>query len=449
MEQWFIDFALDPEKEIGELPELTQERLERQFGVGDVATQLRTAADVLLKLEDSDYQTTLAMYVCGYPPADISKLGFVRLSTALKEFDALLPLPAKQRRQRKLASRTLVSIVSDDMPDDFDDPIEKTHEDDDIEEMIPGVHLSEDMTGDYLRKLGRRPLLKAEDEVEYAIAMEVGALAEERLETIGETLSSVEKRELLYLKQQGERAFSIMVESNMRLVASIARRYTTSSMSYVDLMQEGNIGLIRAVHKFDYTKGFKFSTYGSWWIKQSVRRAIADQDRMIRLPVHTLESIEKIRKTRSTLEVELGRLPTNEELAHETALPLEKIEQAAIIRRDHISLNLKIGEDAETEFGDLKADDRFEQPDQAVFVTVQQEERRALVDAMLARLSPRHAAIVCMRWGIDDPSGEMATLDEVGEQFGITRERVRQIELKAMAEMKSSPSLNKRVVDLL
>jgi|GEM_PF-2463558 len=442
MERWFFDFALNPEVEMGELPDLTRQRLERQFGYAVSASQLRSVIEVIMQLDETDRQATLVMYICGYPIEMIAKLATVRLPGVLKQFDTLLPPPDKRRRSAVLANRAIEKSLVLGVDD-----IEAEEDPDDTPQQIPGVHLSVDTTGDVLKQMGRRPLLSAQEEVEYAIAMEVGALAAEKLIDAADTLSAVEKRELEYLKRQGERSFTIMVESNLRLVASIARKYRTTSMTYLDVMQEGNIGLVRAVHKFDYKKGFKFSTYGTWWIKQSIQRAIADKDRAMRLPVHVHQFVNQVWKTETTIESQTGIVPTSEELADHLNTTVEKIEQAKLLIRDATSLNIKIG-DGDAEFGDLFVDTHFERPDEAAERTLHLDAQRALIDKLFSKLSDREAVILRLRWGLDTIDGRIMTLDEIGERLSVTRERVRQIELKAMTRIRARPDLAALMSDI-
>ena len=286
----------------------------------------------------------------------------------------------------------------------------------------------------YLHEIGRRNLLTADDEKRLAKALEVGVQAQQRLQAaqLGEEpLSAIEKRVLRGLVRQGEDARTELIESNLRLVVSIAKRYVGSSgLALLDLVQEGNFGLMRAVQKFDYRRGFKFSTYATWWIRQSITRAIADQARTIRIPVHMVETINKVVRTEREMTQDLGREPTAEELAEELGMSVERLMEIRQLGQDPISLERTVRADDETEFGDFLADRNAESPSEIA-------SRHLLTGAVndaLDGLDEREREIVRMRFGLED--GEIHTLEDVGERFGVTRERIRQIEARTLAKLR-------------
>ena len=432
MERWFIDFAFDTDKEIEAVPALTAERIARQFGDVRIETGLRTFADTLFKFTDSDLQVTFAMYICGYPKEMIDKLGDVKQSALLKQVDALIPRASVRLKAAKIGARALRGVKNDFA--EFDSRVEEieTKENEDFDEQLLGTTISVDPMKDYLKRIGRRQLLTAEEEVELAKGMEAGALAGERLENTRDTLSPAEVRELQYLMAQGERAFSVMTEANLRLVVSIASRYRlrVKHLSQLDLIQEGNAGLLRAVHKFDYTKGFKFSTYATWWIRQAVTRAIADTDKMVRIPVHKHELISSAMRAGAELEAMLGRKPTNEEIGLEIEKTAEQVAELLSHKLTHVSLNTKLGDDGDTEFGDILTDSSAYLTDENVYADVMKNERQAYIEDLFSMLEDRDREILKMRWGIGRE--DRMTLDAIGEVLNLTRERVRQIELRAM-----------------
>jgi RNA polymerase primary sigma factor len=287
-----------------------------------------------------------------------------------------------------------------------------------------------DPVKDYLKQIGKVPLLNAEQEVELAKRIEAGLFAEEKLAEGGRHLNTDQRIDLEWIAEDGTRAKNHLLEANLRLVVSLAKRYTGRGMLFLDLIQEGNLGLIRAVEKFDYTKGYKFSTYATWWIRQAITRAMADQARTIRIPVHMVEVINKLARVQRQMLQDLGREPTPEELAVELDMTPEKVIEVQKYGREPISLHTPLGEDGDSEFGDLIEDSEAIQPAEAVSFTLLQEQLHSVLDT----LSEREAGVVSMRFGLTD--GQPKTLDEIGKVYGVTRERIRQIESKTMSKLR-------------
>ncbi|WP_131104159.1 RNA polymerase sigma factor [Ornithinimicrobium sufpigmenti] len=298
-----------------------------------------------------------------------------------------------------------------------------------------------DPVKDYLKQIGKVALLNAEQEVELAKRIEAGLFAEEKLNS-GEKIDAKLKRELWWISNDGKNAKNHLLEANLRLVVSLAKRYTGRGMLFLDLIQEGNLGLIRAVEKFDYTKGYKFSTYATWWIRQAITRAMADQARTIRIPVHMVEVINKLARVQRQMLQDLGREPTPEELAAELDMTPEKVVEVQKYGREPISLHTPLGEDGDSEFGDLIEDSEAVVPADAVSFTLLQEQLHSVLDT----LSEREAGVVSMRFGLSD--GQPKTLDEIGKVYGVTRERIRQIESKTMSKLRH-PSRSQVLRDYL
>ncbi len=299
-----------------------------------------------------------------------------------------------------------------------------------------------DPVKDYLKQIGKVPLLNAEQEVELAKRIEAGLFAEEKLAADGVRLAANGRGDLEWIAEDGRRAKNHLLEANLRLVVSLAKRYTGRGMLFLDLIQEGNLGLIRAVEKFDYTKGYKFSTYATWWIRQAITRAMADQARTIRIPVHMVEVINKLARVQRQMLQDLGREPTPEELAAELDMTPEKVIEVQKYGREPISLHTPLGEDGDSEFGDLIEDSEAIQPGEAVSFTLLQEQLHSVLDT----LSEREAGVVSMRFGLTD--GQPKTLDEIGKVYGVTRERIRQIESKTMSKLRH-PSRSQVLRDYL
>jgi len=300
-----------------------------------------------------------------------------------------------------------------------------------------------DPVKDYLKQIGKVPLLNAAEEVELAMRIEAGLFAEEKLSHMSAAEKSAQLGlDLQWVARDGQRAKSHLLGANLRLVVSLAKRYTGRGMQFLDLIQEGNLGLIRAVEKFDYTKGFKFSTYATWWIRQAITRAMADQARTIRIPVHMVEVINKLARVQRQMLQDLGREPTPEELSRELDMTPEKVIEVQKYGREPISLHTPLGEDGDSEFGDLIEDTEAVVPADAVGFTMLQRQLESLLDS----LSEREAGVIRMRFGLGD--GQPKTLDQIGDTFGVTRERIRQIESKTMAKLRH-PSRSQSLRDYL
>jgi RNA polymerase primary sigma factor len=300
-----------------------------------------------------------------------------------------------------------------------------------------------DPVKDYLKQIGKVPLLNAAEEVELAMRIEAGLFAEEKLSHMSPAEKSSQLGlDLQWVARDGQRAKSHLLGANLRLVVSLAKRYTGRGMQFLDLIQEGNLGLIRAVEKFDYTKGFKFSTYATWWIRQAITRAMADQARTIRIPVHMVEVINKLARVQRQMLQDLGREPTPEELSRELDMTPEKVIEVQKYGREPISLHTPLGEDGDSEFGDLIEDTEAVVPADAVGFTMLQRQLESLLDS----LSEREAGVIRMRFGLGD--GQPKTLDQIGDTFGVTRERIRQIESKTMAKLRH-PSRSQSLRDYL
>ncbi|GGB18069.1 RNA polymerase principal sigma factor HrdB [Flexivirga endophytica] len=366
--------------------------------------------------------------------------------------------PAKKAAAKKTAARkkadTVLEPTAEDDPKDSKDTkeeektsasgafvIRQDDEDDAPAQQVVTAGATADPVKDYLKQIGKVALLNAEQEVELAKRIEAGLFAEEQLNAGGKIDMKL-KRELWWIAQDGKKAKNHLLEANLRLVVSLAKRYTGRGMLFLDLIQEGNLGLIRAVEKFDYTKGYKFSTYATWWIRQAITRAMADQARTIRIPVHMVEVINKLARVQRQMLQDLGREPTPEELAKELDMTPEKVVEVQKYGREPISLHTPLGEDGDSEFGDLIEDSEAVVPADAVSFTLLQEQLHSVLDT----LSEREAGVVSMRFGLTD--GQPKTLDEIGKVYGVTRERIRQIESKTMSKLRH-PSRSQVLRDYL
>ncbi|MCL2889319.1 MAG: RNA polymerase sigma factor RpoD [Eggerthellaceae bacterium] len=305
------------------------------------------------------------------------------------------------------------------------------------------------LTGDpvrmYLKEIGKVPLLTATEEIDLAMKIEAGVDASEQLEAAQEAGVEIERRErrrLSRIEQVGLDAKQQLIEANLRLVVSIAKRYVGRGMLFLDLIQEGNLGLIRAVEKFDYTKGFKFSTYATWWIRQAITRAIADQARTIRIPVHMVETINKLVRIQRQLLQEFGREPTPEEIGKEMGLSAERVREIQKISQEPVSLETPIGEEEDSQLGDFIEDDAAIVPPDAASLSMLQEQLTKVLDG----LAERERKVIALRFGLED--GHPRTLEEVGREFGVTRERIRQIESKTLAKLRH-PSRSSKLKDYL
>ncbi|WP_296137814.1 RNA polymerase sigma factor [uncultured Tessaracoccus sp.] len=313
---------------------------------------------------------------------------------------------------------------------------------DEPEQQVVSAGATADPVKDYLKQIGKVALLNAVQEVELAKRIEAGLFAEEALGDEEHPVKESDVEDYLWIQEDGRRAKNHLLEANLRLVVSLAKRYTGRGMLFLDLIQEGNLGLIRAVEKFDYTKGYKFSTYATWWIKQAITRAMADQARTIRIPVHMVEVINKLARVQRQMLQDLGREPTPEELAEELDMTPEKVIEVQKYGREPISLHTPLGEDGDSEFGDLIEDSEAVVPADAVNFTLLQEQLNDVLDT----LSEREAGVVSMRFGLTD--GQPKTLDEIGKVYGVTRERIRQIESKTMSKLRH-PSRSQVLRDYL
>ncbi len=338
-----------------------------------------------------------------------------------------------------------LAVVADDPSAGTDDSasyvISHVDETDEPVQTVTVAGATADPVKDYLKQIGKVPLLNAEMEVELAKRIEAGLFAEEMLNEGGK-MNKKTRGDMEWIAVDGRRAKNHLLEANLRLVVSLAKRYTGRGMLFLDLIQEGNLGLIRAVEKFDYTKGYKFSTYATWWIRQAITRAMADQARTIRIPVHMVEVINKLARVQRQMLQDLGREPTPEELAMELDMTPEKVVEVQKYGREPISLHTPLGEEGDSEFGDLIEDSEAIVPSDAVSFTLLQEQLESVLDT----LSDREAGVVRMRFGLTD--GQPKTLDEIGKVYGVTRERIRQIESKTMSKLRH-PSRSQVLRDYL
>ena len=335
------------------------------------------------------------------------------------------------------------------MPDDGEPALEEINEIEEEELVDPNTLVDsfniDDPVRMYLKEIGKVPLLTADEEIELATAMTAGNAAKERLKEIeesGEEITDEERKALNAECKRGERAKQKLAEANLRLVVSIAKRYVGRGMLFLDLIQEGNLGLIKAVEKFDYTKGYKFSTYATWWIRQAITRAIADQARTIRIPVHMVETINKLVRIQRQLLQELGREPTPEEIGKEMGLPAERVREIQKISQEPVSLETPIGEEEDSQLGDFIEDDAAVVPPDAASFSMLQEQLSKVLDG----LAERERKVISLRFGLED--GHPRTLEEVGREFGVTRERIRQIESKTLAKLRH-PSRSSKLKDYL
>ncbi|CAL9428524.1 MULTISPECIES: RNA polymerase sigma factor [Streptomyces] len=385
--------------------------------------------------------------------AATAKKAAAKKTTAAKKATAKKTVAKKTAAKKTTAKKDDVELLDEEVLEDTkvaDEPegtenagfvLSDEDEDDAPAQQVAAAGATADPVKDYLKQIGKVPLLNAEQEVELAKRIEAGLFAEDKLAN-SDKLAPKLKRELEIIAEDGRRAKNHLLEANLRLVVSLAKRYTGRGMLFLDLIQEGNLGLIRAVEKFDYTKGYKFSTYATWWIRQAITRAMADQARTIRIPVHMVEVINKLARVQRQMLQDLGREPTPEELAKELDMTPEKVIEVQKYGREPISLHTPLGEDGDSEFGDLIEDSEAVVPADAVSFTLLQEQLHSVLDT----LSEREAGVVSMRFGLTD--GQPKTLDEIGKVYGVTRERIRQIESKTMSKLRH-PSRSQVLRDYL
>ncbi len=340
-----------------------------------------------------------------------------------------------------------VLTISEDEEEPDEDALLEVENDEDL--VVEKIDLSvpegtniEDPVRMYLKEIGKVPLLSAEEEIELAQKMEAGDMAAVQLQEDADSLDAEAKEELERLVQEGNTAKKKLSEANLRLVVSIAKRYVGRGMLFLDLIQEGNLGLIKAVEKFDYRKGYKFSTYATWWIRQAITRAIADQARTIRIPVHMVETINKLIRVSRQLLQELGREPSPEEIAEKMEIPVERVREILKISQEPVSLETPIGEEEDSHLGDFIQDENVPVPADAAAFTLLKEQ---LVE-VLSTLTEREQKVLRLRFGLDD--GRARTLEEVGKEFNVTRERIRQIEAKALRKLRH-PSRSRKLRDYL
>ena len=349
-----------------------------------------------------------------------------------------------------------IDVLKISNDDDVDDDIILDDEDEvEVEKIdlsVPEGVSVEDPVRMYLKEIGKVPLLSADEEIELAQNMEDGAVAIEKINVLKGRLDGASEEEKAEIKEEiktlqrdvdkGADAKKRLAEANLRLVVSIAKRYVGRGMLFLDLIQEGNLGLIKAVEKFDYKKGYKFSTYATWWIRQAITRAIADQARTIRIPVHMVETINKLIRVSRQLLQELGREPSPEEIAKEMNMPVERVREILKISQEPVSLETPIGEEEDSHLGDFIKDDNVPVPADAAAFTLLKEQR----EEVLGTLTEREQKVLTLRFGLED--GRARTLEEVGKEFNVTRERIRQIEAKALRKLRH-PSRSRKLKDYL
>ena len=413
-----------------------------------------------------------------FPPLDEKLVASLPAAALLQGNEKLMDIFAKGKAKGKLSSADLMETLDemnleseqldqiydsletlgvdigtaeaiDSSIDDMEPPMEEIAEIEEEELVDPNELVDSFSTDDpvrmYLKEIGKVSLLSADEEISLATAMSAGVEAQQKLdeaEKNGTELSAEELKALKTAVKKGERSKQRLAEANLRLVVSIAKRYVGRGMLFLDLIQEGNLGLIKAVGKFDYTKGYKFSTYATWWIRQAISRAIADHARTIRIPVHMVETINRVSRANHELLQELGLEPSPEEIAHKLHLPLEKVEEVMRIGQEPISLETPVGEEDDSHLGDFIQDDEAEEPADAASYAMLREQ----LAGVLKTLTPREERVLRLRYGLTD--GRMHTLEEVGEEFNVTRERIRQIEAKALRKLRH-PSRSKVLKDFL
>ena len=367
------------------------------------------------------------------------KKGVLTFKEIIEAFEEVEVTPEEIERLYDVFEKESIELV-----EDLDKELEEIEvSKEELEDLsVPeGINI-DDHVKMYLKEIGKVNLLTPEEELSLAKRMADGETAKEQLEELGDDIDEDTKKQIDFLISDGEKAKKSLAEANLRLVVSIAKRYVGRGMLFLDLIQEGNLGLIKAVDKFDYTKGYKFSTYATWWIRQAITRAIADQARTIRIPVHMVETINKLVRVSRQLVQELGREPTPEELAKELNMPVDKVREISKISQEPVSLETPIGEEEDSHLGDFIPDDDAPAPSEAASFVLLKEQ----LGAVLETLSEREAKVLRLRFGLDD--GRARTLEEVGKEFDVTRERIRQIEAKALRKLRH-PSRSKKLKDFL
>lgn len=467
LESWFSSDRRRLSEPMPPVPELSRIRLNGSMSDNPELSFAKLIAH--LYSLPPEQQLPMYLYICGFPEDDITSTtgsdeAVVLASEALLRYEASQsprvvddvtrglgdtalqqaavtpnahrdkkPVVTTTRSPRRRAENEYIVSSSETSDEPDEDDLIDIEDEEKVESRVVGEDsrpMSTDGVRLYLSEIGKYPLLNAEQEVELAKAIEVGLFAQERLDT-ATNLSSQQARDLRLLARAGKRAHEKFMNSNLRLVVSIAKRYTGRGMAFLDIIQEGNLGLHRAVEKFDYTKGYKFSTYSSWWIRQAITRAMADQSRTIRLPVHLVEVVNKIGMIERELIRDLGREPTLQEIANELDMEPEKVEEILRHARPIASLDKTMREDDTSTLGDIIADPEAEVMAEDSYYS---NELSAAVETVIATLSSREADIVRRRLGL--VSGEVETLDSIAPRYGLTRERIRQIELKAMSKIR-------------
>ena len=380
---------------------------------------------------------------------EAGKVEIMKVVEGVQGAEKLAELIERGKKKGNLGIDTVGEDYIPELPDDAEPPLEAMEEIPDEELVDPNSMVDSFGTDDpvrmYLKEIGKVNLLSSEEEIALAQDMGAGTAAKEQLEEMeksGEEIPDEVRAQLNKTIKRGERAKQRLAEANLRLVVSIAKRYVGRGMQFLDLIQEGNLGLIKAVEKFDFTKGFKFSTYATWWIRQAITRAIADQARTIRIPVHMVETINKVIRVSRQLLQELGHDPTPEEIAAEMNMPVERVREILKIAQEPVSLETPIGEEEDSHLGDFIPDEDASEPAEAASFTLLKEQ---LVE-VLSTLTPREEKVLKLRFGIED--GRTRTLEEVGKEFNVTRERIRQIEAKALRKLRH-PSRSKKLKDFL
>ena len=367
------------------------------------------------------------------------KKGVLTHKEIIDAFEEIEITPEELEQVYEKLEKESIEVV-EDMEKELEE-IEVTKEELEDLSVPEGINI-DDHVKMYLKEIGKVNLLTAEEEMSLAKRMADGEEAKRQIEEMGDDMPEEVKEQIDALVADGEKAKKSLAEANLRLVVSIAKRYVGRGMLFLDLIQEGNLGLIKAVDKFDYTKGYKFSTYATWWIRQAITRAIADQARTIRIPVHMVETINKLVRVSRQLVQELGREPTPEELAKELNMPVEKVREISKISQEPVSLETPIGEEEDSHLGDFIPDDDAPAPSEAASFVLLKEQ----LSDVLKTLAPREAKVLRLRFGLDD--GRARTLEEVGKEFEVTRERIRQIEAKALRKLRH-PSRSKKLKDFL